>query len=117
MRYALQPNVTLAANTTSGPTLNVTLDNTEAAFVNGFFSDKMLAAAAPPTAPFVLPGVTLGIFPTGLIITGVWAVLFIGAVGAGTIGRYQFRQAYRRRIDGTGGPQAGFSKAAAYDKR
>src|SRR4051794_5202965 len=36
-----------------------------------------LAAAIQRASAFTLPGTTLGIFPTGLIITGSWAGLFI----------------------------------------
>jgi hypothetical protein len=48
-------------------------------------------------ANFRVPGITLGIFPTGLIITSIWCGFFILAVGFGTLGRIQFREQYRRR--------------------
>ena len=51
-----------------------------------------------PKQPFVLPGKTLGIFPVGFVITGVWALLFVATVGAGTVDRVRFREAYRRRV-------------------
>jgi hypothetical protein len=77
-------------------------------FVSGIFqgqSDAGAAAAVPTAAAaaavkaagFVLPGTTLGIFPVGLIITSVWALLFVGAVGYGTWGRIQFREQFRKR--------------------
>jgi hypothetical protein len=47
---------------------------------------------------FVLPGTKIAIFPIGSIITGTWAVLFIGVIGWGTVGRMGFRENYRRRL-------------------
>ena len=57
------------------------------------------SAAANFVPPFVLPGTTISpqIFPVGMILTGVWMVAFIAVVGAGTLGRLQFRHAYRRK--------------------
>jgi len=75
----------------------------EASFVAGNFKRlKQLILYAKPTekdTSVELPGVELGIFPLGLIITGVWAAVFVGTVGYGTIGRVQYREQYRRRID------------------
>lgn len=99
MRDALVPTVTLAAKTSAGEALNLTLSNTEASFVNGFFTEAQVKAASIPP-PFVLPGTTLGIFPIGLIVTGSWALIFLLAVGFGTIGRIRFRSAYRRKTIG-----------------
>ena len=77
-------------------------------FVAGVFEGQndLGAAAANPEAgeaaaklasEFVLPGTTLGIFPTGLIITVVWTLLFLLAVGYGTWARVQFRDQFRQR--------------------
>ena len=55
-------------------------------------------AAQEKANVFVLPGTTLGIFPTGLIVTGTWAVLFILTFGLGTIGRIKYRSLYRSRL-------------------
>lgn len=120
---ALEPMVMLSAKTTDGRTVNTMLSSKEAAFVNGWFSSKSIALAAQAAElakvpkPFVLPGTTLGIFPIGLIITGIWSLLFIAAVGAGTYGRYQFRSSFRRKTQRAG--QSGFVGApgtAAYDR-
>ncbi|KAF1992213.1 hypothetical protein K402DRAFT_321232 [Aulographum hederae CBS 113979] len=106
----LIPQVSLAAKIVgSSAQVNATLSNSEASFVNGVFSDQgastitaeaaaSASAAAAAANPFVLPGVTLGIFPLGFIITAVWMVLFVSAVGLGTLGRVQFRDQYRRRM-------------------
>lgn len=77
-------------------------------FVSGIFqgqSDSGAAAALPTAAAtaaakagaYSLPGRTLGIFPAGLIITSVWALLFSAAVGFGTWERLQFRDQFRQR--------------------
>ena len=55
-------------------------------------------AAQEKASVFILPGTTLGIFPTGLIVTGTWAVLFILTFGLGTIGRIRYRSLYRSRL-------------------
>lgn len=89
------------------------LSSKQASFVKGVFSDTSTNTITPATlasasalansaAPFVVPGVTFGIFPVGLIVTGTWVVLFLGFVGAGTIGRYQFADQYRRRMRSAG---------------
>ena len=101
MRIALTPVVALSGVAQDGLSMNTILSNQEASFVHGLFSDRQTAAStgsaqAQPTQ-FVLPGTSLGIFPISLIITGTWAFIFIAAVGFGTFGRIQFRNAYRRR--------------------
>ena len=101
MRIALTPVVTLSGVAQDGLSMNTILSNQEASFVHGHFSDRQTAAGAAsaqaqPTQ-FVLPGTTLGSFPISLVITGIWAFIFIAAVGTGTLGRIQFRNAYRRR--------------------
>ncbi|MCJ1378628.1 hypothetical protein MMC17_001727 [Xylographa soralifera] len=116
MMAAVMPDVTLSAMAQDGTTLDTMLDNTQASFVTGVFSDtKAAAASAAPVAPsatsassasastttsavpFTLPGVSLGIFPAGLVVTGAWALLFFLVVGLGTIGRINARSTYRRR--------------------
>ncbi|MCJ1389659.1 hypothetical protein MMC18_002516 [Xylographa bjoerkii] len=110
MMVAVMPDVSLSAMAQDGTMLDTMLDNTQASFVTGVFSDmKTAVASAAPSAssapaaattsaaPFVLPGVALGIFPVGLIVTGAWAVLFFLVLGLGTIGRINVRSTYRRR--------------------
>jgi len=97
--------------------LNAAIDSTQpimtnvsaadgAWFVIGQFTDKFKSdlvdttvakAAIAAAVPFVLPGTSLGIFPTGLIVTCSWTLLFLLAYGLGTIGRIQYRSAYRKR--------------------
>ena len=109
MRDALIPTISLSATTRSShKTINTTVSATEASFVDGAFAHQeaaatpqAAAASATPTptaTAFVLPGKTLGIFPTGLIITSAWTVMFVATVGAGTVERYGYRQTYRRRV-------------------
>ncbi|KAJ9614226.1 hypothetical protein H2200_002362 [Cladophialophora chaetospira] len=66
-------------------------------FTTGLVDRTVAVAAIAAAAPFVLPGTTLGIFPTGLIVTCAWTFLFLLAYGLGTIGRIQYRSAYRKR--------------------
>ncbi|KIX04093.1 uncharacterized protein Z518_07646 [Rhinocladiella mackenziei CBS 650.93] len=68
----------------------------------GEFKDTLVtstaaAAAISAAVPFVLPGTSLGIFPTGLIVTCAWTLLFFLAYGLGTLGRIKYRDAYRKR--------------------
>jgi hypothetical protein len=95
--------------------VNTSLSSTESSFVAGVFSraagnitdpktllgnpqEQLAAAAAGLPTPFVVPGLALGVFPTGLIVTGTWMFLFVTAVGLGTLGRIQFRDQYRRAL-------------------
>jgi hypothetical protein len=113
MMIAVMPVVTLSGTLANGTVLSTTLSNTDASFVTGAFMDmpppNMTTTAAPEpavatqppagtsAAPFTYPGVTLGIFPVGLIVTSSWVFLFILFVGLGTLGRFRVRAMYRRR--------------------
>ena len=55
-------------------------------------------AAIDASSVFILPGTTFGIFPTGMIITLSWLLIFVVAYGFGTWKRYQHREFYRRRM-------------------
>lgn len=105
----LTPLVTLSRILANGTTINTTLTSAQSSFVNGVFSQEAQvipnATYDPPLQTlvvadgetFVLPGVTIMIFPIGAVITGVWALLFTATVAYGTRGRMQFREIYRRR--------------------
>ncbi|PQE14954.1 ribosome-recycling factor protein [Rutstroemia sp. NJR-2017a WRK4] len=105
----LTPTVTLSGKDAVGATVNTTLDSNQASFVNGVFSRQAegvtRTAVQPPIqtlvvaseSPFVVPGLKILIFPIGGVITGIWAVLFIGTIVYGTIGRMQFRDQFRTR--------------------
>ncbi|KAI9715565.1 MAG: hypothetical protein M1812_005869 [Candelaria pacifica] len=96
----LMPIITLSAVSSTNSPINTTLSSKDASFVNGVFANGKSSSilATVSTTPFVLPGTTLGIYPTGLIVTGSWAAIFVSVVGWGTVGRYQFREHYRRRM-------------------
>jgi hypothetical protein len=114
LQRLLVPQIDLVArNPTTGKDVATTLSNKDASFVNGVFASKAAdnapsnadptAAAAATSAvflaaPFVVPGTALAFFPVGLVVTSIWALFFILAVGLGTFGRIQFRDQYRRRI-------------------
>lgn len=115
-RDLLVPQISISAtNPASQKSVNTTLSSSEASFNSGVFAtqagnssdpttllgqpvEQIAAAAQGLPTPYDVPGLALGVFPTGLIVTGVWMTLFIGVVGAGTIGRMQFRDQYRRAI-------------------
>jgi hypothetical protein len=110
----LVPQIDLAArNPLTGQDVETTLSSSDASFVNGVFAksaasgptnvDPQAAASASAAvqsaAPFVVPGMRLGEVPLiGLAVTSIWLGLFIMTVGAGTYGRIQFREQYRRRV-------------------
>ena len=120
MMIATMPIVTLSSKAPNGTgTLTSILPNTEASFITGTFAGMQLPGAATassstttaapaaavttmPAGSLVYPGVTLGIFPTGLIITAAWTFLFVSAVGWGTVGRVLVRASYRRRQSAEG---------------
>ena len=117
---ALSPTLTISALTAShADGLRDTLSTTEAAFVTGTFSDRAAAArgaalAKAKAVPFVMPGTSLGIFPTGLIVTAGWTVLLLGALAWGVWGKLKWRNAYRRRLAaaGEGGMVAPYERPA-----
>ncbi|KAI0997964.1 hypothetical protein K3495_g10226 [Podosphaera aphanis] len=106
LQKVLVPTISLSAIDTTGVAVNTSLSNDEATFVNGVFAQQLVptkAQLAPPIqtlvvapdAPFVVPGLTILIFPMGLIITGTWTILFITTLTIGTLGRIQYRDQFR----------------------
>jgi hypothetical protein len=105
----LIPSIQLGADKSDGSKATTNLTSSSMVFfVSGVFEGQgasgataavptAAAAAAAKAAAFTLPGTTLGIFPVGVIITSIWALLFLGAVGYGTWGRIQFRDQFRQR--------------------
>ncbi|KAL3418049.1 hypothetical protein PVAG01_11059 [Phlyctema vagabunda] len=109
------PQVTLTGTATNGQTVNTTLSSSDATFVYGVFSravsdgstfTKSQPQIAPiqtlvvaKDAPFIVPGTAILIFPIGGIITAIWTVLFVGAIGYGTYGRMQFADQFKRRTN------------------
>ena len=89
--YATSPSThfTVSTNLTSASTVYFTTGVFAGQEASGAAAaaPAAAAAAASKAAMFTIPGKTLGIFPTGLIVTGSWAVLFIGTITLGTIGR------------------------------
>jgi len=109
LRKLLVPTVTLTGTDSNGNEVNTTLSSNEATFVSGVFAATATVTRNSPqppiqtlvvaaNQPFVVPGLHILIFPIGGIITGIWAVLFIGTLLYGTYGRMQFRDQYRRRF-------------------
>jgi hypothetical protein len=96
-----------AIKPSTSTSINTNLTSTDTAFfVVGDFKDQFMTALIDPTfqaaaiaasSAFILPGTTLGIFPTGLIVTCAWLLLFIIAYGVGTLERIQHRSIYRKR--------------------
>ena len=110
----LIPSISIEALSpqSSSPVFTKVANTDIAFFPTGVFSRTQHAVVAPAlahssavasqamadAAVFVLPGVSLGIFPTGLIVTGSWAVLFLGFFGFGTLGRIRHQKQFRNRI-------------------
>lgn len=106
----LTPQIDLFALLPSGANITTTVSSQNASFVNGVFANEGTATTKDPKAaasatvlaaqatPFVLPGTSLAFFPVGLVITCVWTAGLFLAVGAGTVGRMQYREQYRRRV-------------------
>ena len=108
----VMPLVTLTATNTDGTTVATNVSSNEAAFVAGVFSnavvmsnttmaqvavDDVVAALKNRTVAFVVPGVQLILFPIGLIVTSVWLVVGLVAIGMGFVQRVSFRESYRTR--------------------
>ncbi|EED15592.1 conserved hypothetical protein [Talaromyces stipitatus ATCC 10500] len=112
LRILMIPTISLGANLQSGGVVNTTLSSDTLSYVAGVLVEdngtptnitapQALSLASPIVASasvFVLPGTTIKIAPVGLIVTCIWSGLLMLAVGAGTVGRYQFRVHYRQRL-------------------
>lgn len=115
-------STTLSSDTLSYLTgLFTSTSDTNSLFTPSFFSSSSSTAAGSTTDPprainitlpvaaaklpdilrsataFVMPGKTLAVFPLGLILTCIWAGIFLVVVGWGTVSRWRFRGHYRRR--------------------
>lgn len=108
----VMPTLTLSAVTSTGARISSNVSLNEAVFIVGVFSKDVIlsdfAAAQQAvslqqaglkngTVAFVLPGVNLMIFPTGLVITGTWLLIGMAVYGFGTYERIQHVTAYKRR--------------------
>ncbi|KAF7543223.1 hypothetical protein G7Z17_g10907 [Cylindrodendrum hubeiense] len=106
------PTLTLTATNSSGTEVQTNVSINEASFLTGVFSceiiqsdfgaaqsavDEQVAGLKNGTVAFVLPGVQLMIYPIGLIITSVWLVIGVAAVGFGTYERWKYAEMYKRR--------------------
>jgi hypothetical protein len=114
----LTPVVSLVYQPSSGNWSILTLSPHEASFLSGPLSSvphtlSRLSPSARQTLfssgvadaediPFIVPGMRIEIPPIGAIVTGSWAFLFTLTVGWGTYGRYQFREAHRRKVRSVG---------------
>jgi len=112
----LTPTIVVSAtDPTTSATINTTLPLNLASFVAGVFSGtqgslsnpsdilgnpllELQAAAQGLPTPFVMPGVTLGVIPIGLGVTGAWLLVFSVVVGWGALGRMRMRENYRRAV-------------------
>jgi hypothetical protein len=122
LRVLMIPSISLGATSSSGDALNTSLSSDTLSYVAGEFTEPTGTAtnittpeAATLASPiiasasvFVLPGTHIKVYPVGLIITCIWAGLLLLAVGAGTIGRYQFRVAFRKRVQSSKVPVSNF---------
>lgn len=90
----LTPMITLSGVEQDGTPINTRFSTQDASFVNGVFA----STKTTNVNEFVLPGTQLVGFPLGLIISSVWAVLYLMTMGYGTMSRYQARESYRRRV-------------------
>lgn len=98
----LTPSIILSGIEQDGTPINTGLSIQDASFVNGIFASanptNSQSKAATDVNESILPGVQALGFPIGLIISSVWAVLYLMTMGYGTIIRYQARESYRRRV-------------------
>ncbi|KAH6663948.1 hypothetical protein F5X68DRAFT_161182 [Plectosphaerella plurivora] len=106
------PTLTLSAVNSTGQTVRTNVSSNEAAFLTGVFSKEVILSdfalaqqaqtnmtqrLANKEVAFVLPGVTIMIFPIGLIVTSVWLVIGLAAYGYGTYQRVGYAESFRRR--------------------
>ncbi|KAK2740948.1 hypothetical protein FQN57_005952 [Myotisia sp. PD_48] len=110
----LIPNITLSTPNPNNKaeTVTATLAFDTLSYVAGRLADKngsphnitipeahsQLVDIILNTTQFVLPGISLGIYPIGLIVTSIWAGLFVLVVGFGTFERKRYRDVYRQSV-------------------
>ena len=98
----LTPVITLSGTEKDGISINTQLLIKDASFVNGVYAsdgpEGLRSTTATDGSNFILPGTKPAMFPTGLVISSLWAVLYLFVVGYGTVKRYQARESYRRRV-------------------
>lgn len=98
----LTPVIILSGTEQDGTSVNTRLSTQDASFVNGVFANTRSEGSPSATTASidesVLPGTKPVGLPVGLIISSIWAVLYLMTLGYGTISRYQAREAYRRRV-------------------
>jgi len=116
------PNITISAkvadpvNVGSDDTIDTPISPTQASYLVGIFvgnqtqsltdpsfllfnaAAKIEAAAEGLPTPFIVPGLSLGVFPVGLIVASTWVLIFASVVGYGTMQRIRFRDQYRRDV-------------------
>jgi len=107
------PVVTMTAVNDLGETVSTNVSSNEAAFITGVFSQSVivsdfgkamlavqeeLAGLKNGTVAFVLPGVSIMVFPVGLVITSIWLAIGLAAYGMGTAQRIAFREQYQRAV-------------------
>ncbi|KAF4975920.1 hypothetical protein FZEAL_7337 [Fusarium zealandicum] len=112
LESVIMPILTLTAKNRTGSTIRTNVSINEAAFITGIFSkdvvisdfamaqaavDEQMAGLKNGTVAFVLPGVQLMVLPIGLIMMGIWLVIFVAAVGFGTYERFNYAEMYKRR--------------------
>ena len=124
MRSILTPNVTFSGSS-QGVRMSTQLSINDASFVNGLFTvpdttttTSKVPASVGEKVDFRSPGTNLAVFPVGLIITSIWALLLMMIMGYSTINKIQAREAYRRRIrsrmsGGLGKPQPNWNMATS----
>ncbi|EZG04107.1 hypothetical protein H106_05789 [Trichophyton rubrum CBS 735.88] len=113
-RYLLAPNISIITKSPSQP--NTITDTSLAPDILSYTTGYLANDANSPynmtasevktqltniliaTLDFEVPGIGLGIFPTGLVVTSVWAGLFLAIVGYGTFERKQYRSFHERRL-------------------
>ena len=93
----LTPVIILSGTERDGTSVNTGLSTQDASFVNGVFASTR-SVTTTSIDEFMLPGTELVGLPVGLIISSIWAVLYLVTMGYGTISRYQARESYRRRV-------------------
>lgn len=106
------PTFTLTATTPSGERVATNVSINEASFLTGVFANQVVlsdfATAQKAVSDvltqldsgdvaFVLPGVQILIFPTGLIITGTWLLIGIVVYGYGTFERMRYAEMFKAR--------------------
>ena len=109
LRTLLTPVITLSGIAPNSTILTITLSTNTTSFLTGLIalpsltpplksSEASVLAAAGFKEEYVLPGTSMVVVPTSLVVTSIWTLLCLAVQGSGVLRKWKAREEYRRRV-------------------